>query len=238
MSDAQIKKILLVFAHPDDEAFCCGGTIAKYNSLGCQIELVCATRGDKGVKGDPSLWQAHGLSQTRTQELERSSHILGVNKIHMLDYGDGALEQSTGVVEKIAKLIDAFRPQCVITFGSDGLSGHADHKAISRFTTQAVEKSATETSLFYVMMPMDMIRIFGWSDPSPMPVPTHNIAVDQYTSEKAQAIEAHQTQAKMRSRVDNLTPIHRKRMFGWEYFTQVVPAPAADSMSDDLFTLV
>ena len=56
------KKILLILAHPDDEVFSCGGAIAKYSGLGYSIDLICATKGEKGIKGDSRKWHRKGVA--------------------------------------------------------------------------------------------------------------------------------------------------------------------------------
>jgi LmbE family N-acetylglucosaminyl deacetylase len=134
-------RLLAVFAHPDDETFCAGGTLAKYAAAGWELMAVSATRGQAGQIRDPLVAMRHTLGQVREREFYAACEQLGVHHARVLDYMDGALqdvdpqELTGGVVQ----IIRAFRPDVVITFGPDGAYGHPDHIAIGAATTRAFE---------------------------------------------------------------------------------------------------
>ena len=132
-------KILGVFAHPDDEVFCAGGTFAKYAAEGAEVMVVSATRGDAGQIRDAQSATRRTLGTVREQELHESCRRLGVRHCRCLDYGDGTLKDMDMniLVETITHIIRDYRPQIVITFGEDGAYGHPDHIAISTATTEA-----------------------------------------------------------------------------------------------------
>src|SRR5215211_874740 len=92
---AMLLKLLVVFAHPDDESMGMGGTLAKYSAEGVETYLVCATRGEKGWFGpeeqNPGL---HALGQLRAQELENAVDELGMKELYFLDYVDGEVDQA------------------------------------------------------------------------------------------------------------------------------------------------
>lgn len=139
MTDA--LRLLVVFAHPDDESMGMGGTLARYAAEGVETYLVCATRGEKGWFGpegeDPGL---HALGQLRTMELESAVHELGMKGLFFLDYVDGEVDQADPV-EAIAKIVTHIRrvmPQVVVTFPPDGNYGHPDHIAIGQLTSAAI----------------------------------------------------------------------------------------------------
>src|SRR5690349_458211 len=132
-------RILGVFAHPDDESFCAGGTLAKYVAAGAEAMVVSATRGDAGQIRDARAATRRTLGQARERELAAACERLGVQHVRCLDYGDGTLkhvEQET-LTRDVAEIIRSFRPDVVITFGEDGAYGHPDHIAISTATTAA-----------------------------------------------------------------------------------------------------
>src|SRR5215217_8426567 len=85
-------RILGVFAHPDDESFCAGGTLAKYAASGAEIMVVSATRGDAGQIRDARAATRRTLGAVRERELELACERLGIQQAVCLDYGDGTLK--------------------------------------------------------------------------------------------------------------------------------------------------
>ncbi|HTJ60843.1 MAG TPA: PIG-L family deacetylase [Candidatus Saccharimonadales bacterium] len=134
-------RILAVFAHPDDEVFVAGGTLAKYGRRGAEAMVLSATRGQAGQIRDASAATRHTLGTIREQELRRACAILGVQHVRCLDYMDGALREADfeTLVRSVTDTIRDFRPDVVITFGEDGAYGHPDHVTISAATTRAFE---------------------------------------------------------------------------------------------------
>jgi LmbE family N-acetylglucosaminyl deacetylase len=138
-------RLMCVLAHPDDESLGVGGTLARYAAEGVEIELVTATRGERGWSGpaedNPGL---AGLGQIRTAELLAAARVLGLKQVSFLDYIDGDLDQAApvDVISKIVAHLRRFQPHVVLTFGPDGAYGHPDHIAISQFTTAAIVAAA------------------------------------------------------------------------------------------------
>lgn len=139
MSTNTRLKLLGVFAHPDDEVFCAGGTFARYAAEGAEVMVVSATRGDAGQIRDARIATRRTLGAVRASELQESCRKLGVQHCQCLDYGDGTLRELdiNILIEHITQIIRDFQPDVVITFGEDGAYGHPDHIAISIATTQA-----------------------------------------------------------------------------------------------------
>ncbi len=137
-------RLLGVFAHPDDETFCAGGTFARYAGQGAEIMVVSATRGQAGEIRDAAVGNRRTIAAVREAELRLACERLGIAKVRCLDYVDGALadvEFST-LADKVAEVICEFRPDVVITFGPDGGYGHPDHVTISAVTTDACQRAA------------------------------------------------------------------------------------------------
>jgi LmbE family N-acetylglucosaminyl deacetylase len=132
-------RILAVFAHPDDETFCTGGTLARYAAGGAEIMVVSATRGDAGQIHDAGIATRRTLGQIRERELHLACERLGIRHAICLDYGDGTLAQLDPAIltRHITQFVRRFRPDIVITFGPDGGYGHPDHIAIGAATTSA-----------------------------------------------------------------------------------------------------
>ncbi len=132
-------RLLGVFAHPDDETFCAGGTMAKYVAAGAEAMIVSVTRGEAGQIRDAHLASRRTLGQVREQELRRACQLLGVQHVRCLDYVDGTLKDvdPRALTADIVLMIRTFRPDVVLTFGRDGTYGHPDHVTISAVTTEA-----------------------------------------------------------------------------------------------------
>lgn len=148
----QKRKLLAVFAHPDDEAFGPGGTLAVYAKQGVEIHVLCATRGEAGQLHE-TVKQSHGekIDSIREKELLASTKILGIHHVEFLDYGDGHLCNAVyhELAEKIIQKIETFQPQVILTFDRLGVSGHIDHMALSMMTTYAFRQTMTASKLYY-----------------------------------------------------------------------------------------
>ena len=137
-------RLLGVFAHPDDEVFCAGGTLARWAAAGHELMVVSATRGEAGQIQDGSAATRRTLGAVRERELREACARLGVQRAACLDYHDGALPEvdEESLARDVAACINEFRPDVVITFGPDGGTGHPDHIAISAATTRACQQIA------------------------------------------------------------------------------------------------
>ena len=154
------KRLLAVFAHPYDEAFGPGGTIAKYASSGVDIHLLCATKGEEGEWDDThrSSVQLSGqkrIEHVREEELKRSAKILGVKSVEFLGFVDGRLCNAIyhDMAKKIVDKIKSFKPHVVLTVDRLGVSGHLDHIAVSMITTYAFLKLSYPRKLYYHCLP-------------------------------------------------------------------------------------
>ena len=137
-------RLLGVFAHPDDETFCAGGTFARYAEQGAEIMVVSATRGQAGQIRDAAVGDRRTIAAVREAELHLACERLGITKVRCLDHVDGTLADAgfAALVEEVAEVIGEFRPDIVITFGPDGGYGHPDHVTISAATTAACQQAA------------------------------------------------------------------------------------------------
>ncbi len=129
------RSLLAVLAHPDDESFAIGGTLARYAAAGIQVGLLTATRGESARGGEDPV----RVAALREQELRRAIRVLGVKILRILSYQDGHLGRTDRpmLVSRLVAILRELRPQVVITFGPDGISGHPDHVAIGEATTEA-----------------------------------------------------------------------------------------------------
>lgn len=151
------KKLLCIFAHPDDEAFGPGGTIAKYAHEGVEVHLLCATKGEAGYLHENGKEgnQEKSIDEIREQELRDATSILGVKQIDFLGFIDGKLCNSLyhTVGKKIEEKIHEFEPQVILTFDKLGVSGHIDHMAMAMITTFVFNRSQAAKKLYYWCLP-------------------------------------------------------------------------------------
>ena len=178
--------ILTVLAHPDDETFGLGGTLALYARKGVDVYLVCATRGEVGSM-DPELMKGYStVGEVREAELMCAAGILGLKAVYFLDYRDSGMPGSPDnlhpqalaaapldeVSNKIAGYIRKLKPQVVLTFDPIGGYRHPDHIAIHRATVEAFRLASDPDfsdpgglppyqpqRLFFQTMPRGFIRM-------------------------------------------------------------------------------
>ena len=151
-----VKTLLAVLAHPDDESFGMGGTLALYALRGVDVHLVCATRGEVGEVAPELLKGFTSIAELRESELRCAAGFLGLKGVHFLDYRDSGMPGSPDnthpkalaaqpldeVAANVACYIRELKPQVVLTFDPIGGYRHPDHIAIQRATQRAFEQAS------------------------------------------------------------------------------------------------
>lgn len=195
-----LHRILLVFAHPDDESFTSGVTITKYaNRPDTEVILLCATRGQAGKPGNPPLCTQEELPAMREQELREACEFLGITQLDLLDYMDGKLDSVPlqELTAHIVKAIEKYTPEIVITFAPHGISGHQDHRVISRATSVAVtsQENSSVKKLYHCTLPSvePFVGVKNIFTDSPEVITTA-IKGEDYVDHAAKALLAHRTQ--------------------------------------------
>jgi LmbE family N-acetylglucosaminyl deacetylase len=140
---AALGTILGIWAHPDDEAYLSGGLMTLARANGQRVVCVTATRGELGT-ADPATWPPERLGAERAVELADCLSILGVREHHWLGYRDGGCAEAdaSAAIDQLAELIAQIRPDTVLTFGPDGMTGHPDHQTVSAWTGAAFAAAA------------------------------------------------------------------------------------------------
>ena len=135
------RSVAAIFAHPDDEVFSIGGTVARYVKTGVRCNLFCATDGDAGRASGIAVSSRAELGRLRRAELETGAAVLGFEPpIIYGGFPDGALAAADpdALIGMIVECLRRWRPTIVITFGPEGAPNtHRDHRAISRAATAA-----------------------------------------------------------------------------------------------------
>jgi LmbE family N-acetylglucosaminyl deacetylase len=187
------QSLLVVLAHPDDESFPLGGTLAKYAAEGMRIILVTATHGEAGIPGLNPVETA----RLREAELRAAARVLGIAEVRLLSYRDGEVSRADPevVINQLVAVMAELQPHAVITFGPDGISGHPDHLAVHRLTTQAFDRAGIPARLFYIA-PSEATQQGCGVPPVQSSVggPMAAIDVSAYLVTKAQAMQCHASQ--------------------------------------------
>jgi LmbE family N-acetylglucosaminyl deacetylase len=148
-------RVLGLFAHPDDEVFCVGGTFARASATGAETAIVSLTQGEAGEIRDAVTATRRTLGATRAKELAASAAALGVGSAACLDLGDGNLARLPfdELVEQVRSILEPFAPDVVVTFGADGAFGHPDHTVSSLATLTAGQQMANPPRLLHARFP-------------------------------------------------------------------------------------
>ena len=220
---------MVLVAHPGDEAFGFGGAIAQAAAEGAYVVVVCATRGrfdprlvekapapggrNRGF-GHPVVWR--NLDTIREDEMRRSVALLGVRVLRMLDYAEEGLA-SVDFDELIGRLVEPIRmhrPEVILTFGPEGVTGDADHMTISRAADVAFGRAAEPLAyeddleedqvawraakLYQLVVPAAQVAAVGEPAPgrygSPDGLDTLTLELGELAPLKLQAITRHVTQ--------------------------------------------
>jgi N-acetylglucosamine malate deacetylase 2 len=201
------KRLLYIYAHPDDESFGVAGISRMYADEGADIAIVTATRGDAGRAGEPPLCSRDDLPARREAELREAARILGISHVTVLDYRDKHLAEAPPekIRRELVEVVRRHRPQVVVTFDPNGANLHPDHVAISRFASDAI--AAAEDARWYPETgPAHRVQRLIWVPPvMPWDAPKSPdltrepgidflIDISKYRDTKTAALRAHRTQ--------------------------------------------
>ena len=229
--------LLAVFAHPDDETFRPGGTLALLARSGVRVHLLTATRGEAGSCGDPPLCIAAELPARRACELECACAALSIQPPHLLDYRDGHLAEADAeaLVAQILAAIRATRAQTLLSFGPEGLSGHPDHIGIGHCAAEAYRRAEDVAALYTVAVPASVAQALSMHQVRPVPDADIALAVDVSATWEAKlaAIRCHATQ--LASSPMMQAPVERqRRFFGTEHFVRATVREGRDDFLPDV----
>jgi N-acetyl-1-D-myo-inositol-2-amino-2-deoxy-alpha-D-glucopyranoside deacetylase len=165
-------KLLVVVAHPDDETFGCGGVIAHAGAAGAEVVVCSATRGELGEDHSATTDGPDELGALRVAELEAAGAVLGAVRTVVLGLGDSGWDgpepdgslcavDPGAVVAAVRELLEAERPDVVVTMDPSGSDGHRDHVRIAEAATTAVGAWAAdghEVHLYHWFLARSLMR--------------------------------------------------------------------------------
>ncbi|MBN1964353.1 MAG: PIG-L family deacetylase [Anaerolineae bacterium] len=186
------RRLLISYAHPDDETFGLGGAILRYAEAGVQVDLICATNGELGTVDPAYLAGYDSIADLRLAELHCAAEQLKLHEVVTFGYRDSGMmgtadnhhpdalwhAEQDDVTRRVTEIIRRVRPQVVVTFDPYGGYGHPDHIAIHRATVQAFDAAGDPArypeqiadglepyqpqKLYYPIFPRGMIRLGVW----------------------------------------------------------------------------
>jgi LmbE family N-acetylglucosaminyl deacetylase len=178
--------ILSIWAHPDDETYLSGGVMAAAAEQGLRVVCVSATAGELGSP-DPVTWPPDRLGPVRRWEAAAAMAVLGVDDHRLLGLPDGGLDAHDGEGSGLVRaLLDEIRPDTILTFGADGVTGHPDHIAVHRWVTEAWRQHGCSSRLLYAVSTAEHLDRFNstyetlgvyMSDDRPAGVPVERLAL-------------------------------------------------------------
>jgi LmbE family N-acetylglucosaminyl deacetylase len=208
---------------------------------GVRVHVLTATRGEAGSRGDPPLCTPEELPAVRERELRCACAALGIQPPRLLGYPDGGLAEvdEEEAVAQVVAAIRELRPQVLLTWPPDGLSGHPDHIAVSRWTALAFQRAVTvgpdaPTALYHLAVPRSVAQALGLAHLHAVPDEEIGVAVDVTAvwEQKMAAIRCHRTQ--LGGSPILAAPEEKQHLFlGREHFRQ-----AQARLEYDFFTAV
>src|SRR5512135_2686678 len=149
-----MPNLLAIIAHPDDESYSFGGTIALAARAGWRCHIECATDGERGKRHDGGPEGREALAEAREEELAESCRVLWAEEPQFWGLPDGDLRLHRGETARIQRLFRTLEPAIVLTLGADGAYGHPDHTAVHRWVRDAWESFKGERpALLYAAFP-------------------------------------------------------------------------------------
>jgi LmbE family N-acetylglucosaminyl deacetylase len=208
LSDDEIKRVLVVMAHPDDCDFGAGGTIAQWTAKGIEVSYCIITNGDQG--GEESGIPLEQMAQVRQKEQRDAGAALGVTEITYLNYRDGWLMPSIELRKEIVKAIRIAKPDRMLVQSPERnweriFASHPDHLAAGETAIQAVYPDARNPYAFTDLKdagfePWRVREV--WMTGSP--TPNHYVDITETFDKKMAALHSHVSQTAHNKELENM----------------------------------
>lgn len=198
LADDEIKRILVVMAHPDDCDFGAGGTIAQWTAKGISVSYCIITNGDQG--GEESDVPLEEMAKVRQREQRDAGAALGVSDITFLNHRDGWLVPTIELRKEIVREIRKSKPDRMVIQSPERnyeriFASHPDHLAAGETAIQAVYPDARNPYAFTDLkeagfQPWRVKEVWITSSPTP----NHFVDITETFPKKIAALKAHVSQ--------------------------------------------
>ena len=247
MTEPAQRRLLLVFAHPDDESVFAAGVACRTIAERGSVALCTATPGEHGKLGDPPVCARERLGVVRQAELMAACTELGISTVRVLGYLDRGLASAPAdtIRRQLVEVVRAVRPQVVVTFDPNGSNLHPDHVAISRFTCDAVAAAgdhrwfaelgeAHSAPRLLWTLPVRPWEVLRRTEPALEPGADFVVDVSAFVARKEAALRSHRTQMQSLNRIFFSKP-DVTRLLGVELFRQAFGPPLVARPAMDVF---
>ena len=218
------KKLLIFTAHPDDESYLVAGTIFKNHLLGGQTVLVCASLGERGISHLEKPLSSNRVKQLRKKELRSAARFLSISKLYTFDLPDGKISTHKKVLlRKGLNIARRYKPDFILSFGPDGISGHRDHIATGQ-VAKAIAQKLKIPFIAFALPPQ--IQEPGWLNTrrkvgrytTSLRIRKSNFRVAIETRIKKKALHYHRSQMDNMNAFTGFPPSIAKEFLKAEYF--------------------
>jgi LmbE family N-acetylglucosaminyl deacetylase len=199
LSDSEIKRVLVVTAHPDDLDFGAGGTIAGWTDKGIEVSYCIMTNGDQGGE-DPTIPRSE-MPKIRQREQREAGKILGVSNITFLNHVDGWLEPTIERRKEVVREIRKTKPDRMVIQSPERnwdrlFSSHPDHLAAGEIAIQAVYPDSRNAFAFTDLLSEEGLEPWRVREVWVMshPTPNHYVDISATIDRKLEALRAHHSQ--------------------------------------------
>jgi LmbE family N-acetylglucosaminyl deacetylase len=199
LDDAEVQRVLVINAHPDDVDFSAAGTIAVWTGAGIEVTYCIVTDGDAGGH-DENIPRAE-IAPLRRAEQTAAANQVGVHDLRFLGYPDGQVEASLALRKDLARAVRQVRPQRLVcpsperNYQRVGAS-HPDHRAVGSAALDAVYPDARNPFAFPDLLATEGLA--AWTVPEVWiaggPAPNHYVDITATFSRKVAALRAHESQ--------------------------------------------
>jgi LmbE family N-acetylglucosaminyl deacetylase len=214
LEDAEIGRILVITAHPDDVDFGAAGTVATWTDAGIEVSYCVVTNGDAG--GSDRSVRRDEMATLRQVEQTAAAKQVGVTDLHFLGYPDGRVEPTLGLRKDLARVIRLLRPDRVLcqsperNYARLGV-GHPDHRAVGSASLDAIYPDSRNPFAFPDLLAQEKLEPWTVREVwiSGGPTPTHYVDVTDAFGRKVAALRSHASQVQ---NIDDLEEMLRTRL--------------------------
>jgi LmbE family N-acetylglucosaminyl deacetylase len=206
---ADVERVLVVMAHPDDVDFGAGGTVASWTAAGVEVAYCICTSGDAGGFDDTPREQ---MAPLREAEQKAAAAVLGVTDVRFLGHPDGRLVPSIELRRDISREIRRFRPQRVLTQSPEIFwrrmgASHPDHRATGEAALAAVYPDARNPFAHPELLAEEGLEAWAvpemWLMAAPDERQDHAVDITATVERKLDALRAHVSQTAHRTDLDD-----------------------------------
>ncbi|MFI7698354.1 PIG-L deacetylase family protein [Nonomuraea sp. NPDC049480] len=217
LPEAEINRVLVVTAHPDDADFASAGSVALFADRGVEVSYLLVTDGDAG--GNERTLDNSGMAELRRGEQRAAAKAVGVTDLRFLGYPDGQVVPSLELRRDIARVIRQVRPDLVITHHPDRnylfvAPSHPDHRAVGGAALDAVYPDARNPYAFPELVKDEGLEAWTvrevWLNGGS--TPNHWVDITDVMDRKLAALQSHVSQV---SHVEGFAEFVKSRFAAW-----------------------